>query len=204
MIKAFCFFFFSVFVPELLAQKTFQVGPVAGIQGSQLSGDTYQGYHQPGIYAGLFTRWQQKEKLSFQFEIAFSQKGARDIANPAKGDFISYDLRLNYIEVPVFIRPQFRGFTLDFGLSFARLINFSEEDQNGPRIPVRPFRNFEFAGLIGAGYEFNDRISFSVRALRSLLPVREHQSSQRFWWNPGQLNSVLCFAAYYTFSGKEQ
>lgn len=188
---------FLLFNSTSYSQVSFSAGPVLGIQGSQLSGDTYAGYNKPGLYAGLFANWSSKDDYSWQFEIAFSQKGARHIPNPGKGDYTSYDLRLNYIEIPFFWRPHFKGFTFDVGLSYGRLLGYSEYDQNGVRNPVRSFRKSEFAGLISAGYKWGDHFIFSVRATRSLFPVRDHQSAQYFWWNPGQMNSVLSFNLCY-------
>lgn len=188
--------------PVAFSQRVFRIGPTLAIQGSQLSGDTYQGYNQPGIYAGLVTNWNQNDRLSFQFEVAFSQKGARHNPNPNKGDFTSYDLRLNYIEIPFFFRIKMKSLLLDAGLAFGRLLNYSELDQNGIRQPERPFYRNEFSGLLGACYPINERLLLFVRAGRSLLPVRAHQSSTAFWWNPGQMNSILCFGANFLLNVK--
>lgn len=189
--------FAFLFITVAKAQLKFQSGPIIGIQGSQISGDTYGGYNMPGVYAGLFTNIRNTDQISFQIEVAYSQKGARKIPDPRNGDLTSYDLRLNYIEIPVFLRPQFKDFSFDIGLSYGQLLGYYENDQFGPRLPVRPFRKFELGGLIGAGYNWGEHLLFSVRVIRSLIPVREHQSTIAFWWNPGQMNNALCFSLAY-------
>jgi hypothetical protein len=199
-------FFFSLLLFAALnngsAQLIFEAGPVIGIQGSQISGDNFGGYNQPGVYAGLYTNVRRNDEVSFQIEVSYSQKGARKIPNARLNDFTSYNLRLNYIEVPFYFRRKFKGFSFDFGFAYGQLLNYFEDNQFGQVMPVRAFRKTDFGGLLGAGYQIREHLTFSVRVVRSLIPVRNHTAQQAFWWNPGQLNNALLFSLSYKLGKK--
>jgi hypothetical protein len=195
--------FIMMIIPVANAQRVFHFGMEGGINGSQISGDTYGGYNQPGGYAGIYTRIHIKERYAFQLGIAFSQKGARKIQRPEKGDYSFYDLRLNYIEVPIIFRVNLRKIIGETGLFGAYLTSSSEENLQGPVVPFRPFHKAEFGGYLGAGYKWGENLEFTVRASNSLIPVREHMSGTAFRWNRGQYSAVLTFMLRFTFPSKE-
>ena len=54
-----------IFLPDLIYAQGFNAGIRAGIIGSQVDGDTYEGFNKAGITAGLFVN----RKLSDLFSL---------------------------------------------------------------------------------------------------------------------------------------
>ena len=58
--------------------QEFGGGVSLGASTSQVAGDRLGGFNKIGLLAGVFTNIKIKEKLAFQFEIIFIQKGSRN------------------------------------------------------------------------------------------------------------------------------
>lgn len=192
--------FFSLPILKSYSQEQFKVGFIAGINGSQISGDTYAGYNQPGIYSGLFVRSIFSHDIELSFEVCYSQKGSRHNPNPERGDYSQYVLRLNYISIPISfsfpisyterIRPQ-------LGLGINVLIDYYEEVNYFNQSNSRPFKPLELSAYAGIIYRINTQFDLHLRAESSVLPVRDHLSGTSFRMNLGQYNALLCFALSY-------
>lgn len=194
-----------VLIHPITAQQKFNAGVIVGLNGSQLSGDTYSGYNQPGIYGGLFVQTTLSNEMQLNFDVAFSQKGSRHNPRPEKGDFSQYYLRLNYIEIPVYLSIPIKKIdkiSAEVGVCYATLLDYFEEVNYFNQHKVRPFKKTEFSGFIGLGYQLNSTFKLHIRANNSILPIRNHQSGTAFRLNRGQYSSLLCFALSYQF-GKE-
>ena len=98
-----CFIFASLFSTA----QSFKGGILAGMTTSQYDGDTYSGFHRVGISGGGYVAHNISEKFSWQMEIKFIQKGSFQSANfdPPSPKF---DLRLNYVELPFFIKYDYK------------------------------------------------------------------------------------------------
>lgn len=203
------FRFAFVFLPVFsFAQKTvFTPGFIGGINTSQVSGDDLFGFNQFGIYGGVSLNANLNEKSSFEFQIAYSQKGSR--RPPDKnGTPVFYKLRLNYIDVPLFYIHHFKNgkiknFNLECGIVNSYLINYSEENLYGNVTPVRPFKKYECSLLFGISYQLSQTIFFGSRLYNSILPVRAHMSGATYYWNRGQYNTLIQFVFQYRFKKKE-
>ncbi len=193
----------SGFSSASYAQRVFYPGLVAGINASQISGDTYGGFNQPGLYLGPSLSVMLSEKAALRLEMAFSQKGSRKNPDTENGDFNEYRLRLNYIEVPLMLRVAQKGLAGELGVALGyRIGDHWERNQFGDVMPQRAFRREEYSVLVGVSYHFAQHFSAGVRLTNSLLPVRKHPSGTSFRWNGGQYNSVLTFLVTYRF-GKD-
>lgn len=182
------------------SQSVFHAGAVTGINGSQLSGDTYSGFNQPGLYAGLFASTSLHERFDLRFEVAFTQKGSRHNPNPSKGDYSDYYLRLNYIEIPLiasFTSEKLQPMRFDLGLAYAVLLNASEVSHYNSALLPRPFHSYDFSGLLGLSYQLKEHFCLHLRAYNSLVPVRAHQSGTSWKWNLGQYTTLLYFGVSY-------
>lgn len=189
---------FLFFAPQVsLAQEStafFQAYASLGLCSSQISGDQLSGFNQLGMTAGTGIRVGRNETWAPHLEILFTQKGSRKNARPDEGDYNSYLLRLNYVEVPLLVDfgPGKTGFHA--GLSPAFLVNSREENQFG-EIPGigREFKFFDLNGIIGIQYRFHERWELATRFSQSILPVREHAGNTSFRLNQGQYNSSIQF-----------
>lgn len=199
-------FMLLLLVPFFLTAQSFDAGVKAGISASQISGDTYSGWNKPGIYAGIFTSFDVSERSRFALEINYIEKGSRDYAQPDEGDYESYKLMLNYVEVPLtyqfFINDKL---SLEIGPSYGILLkkeNHEVEPYDNRIINNQdnpPFRNYEVAWHTGFNYYINEQWMGGVRHSESLIPVRKHNSGATYWFNRGQHINMLRFYVAYIF-----
>lgn len=62
--------------------QRFEAGLLAGFNGSQVEGDSFKGYHKPGVLAGLFVQTDIVPAVFAGMEIKYSQKGSRRRIRP--------------------------------------------------------------------------------------------------------------------------
>ncbi|MBN1338137.1 MAG: PorT family protein [Bacteroidales bacterium] len=185
------------FIPGWLVSQEFNGGILAGMCGSEISGDRLEGPNKAGIYAGGFVNIYITEKSSFQMELDYIQKGSRD--NPDSLSYESYLLRLNYIELPVHYKYDFRErWTLETGLSYGVLISKYEEVNTIEQVNAYPeFKNGDLSFNIGMFYSLTDRLRLNIRYSNSIRAVRPHSGGQTYKWNQGQYNEVLSFTLHF-------
>lgn len=203
-----------VFVPLLTfsqsPEKRFRAVLAAGIVGSQVDGDTYGGYNKSGLYGGVFVNRPIGEKTELEFGITCIQKGARKNANPDQGDFSFYLFRLNYVEVPLLLKVNYKKFKFGGGLSYAYLFNSHEENTYGYYNDKRLLNRDICYNLLGE-YKINDRLSAEFRYNYSLVPIRPYPSSGiylgTFWtrlFNRGLYNNAVVLSLNYMLKGKQE
>jgi len=186
---------------SVFAQKTFKAGLIAGISTSQYDGDSYYGYHKLGFTAGGFVKTNVNDKWAFQFEIAYVQKGARK--NIKINSSSEYRLFLNYIEVPLIAKLNFKSFILEANLGFGALI-YAKEISNGLDITgMRKFDNTEVTFGLGISYAINKRIDVNWRFTYSLLPVRPYASGATYRFRQGECNNVFAYSLRFNLGKNE-
>ena len=166
-----------------------------GVTSSQVSGDNLSGFDQVGFNVGIGTELQTNDTWKPRLELFFNQLGSRKNSRPDEGDFDSYLLRLNYIQLALSM-SYVRGSTgIELGLSPAYLLSFKEEDENGTvRGLGREFEDYDVSGLFGIRYAFSPRWELSTRLQQSIIPVRDHTGSSTFRLNQGQYNTAIQFS----------
>jgi hypothetical protein len=194
------FLILIVLFSPFFAFGQFKGGFSVGINTSSLSGNNSSGFRQFGFSGGPVVEYILDEQNSLQFEILFSQKGARKPQRPEIGDLSFYFLRLNYFELPFLFKHLHNQFVFEAGPSVSVLINSKEEDGFGPLPVFFPFRPFELAANLGITYHLNDNFDMNWRFTHSIIPVRQHLSGSTFRFNRGQYNAVLSFRLLYYFS----
>lgn len=200
--------FSSILFITASGQSTFKAGVIGGLVTSQVHGDNYSGFDKAGITAGGFVKRVISESWDAKFEIIYVEKGSRHNARPHKGDYISYLLRLKYIEVPLVVRYKFRKWVPELGASPGFLVSAQERDNYGLFSYSQPFNRVEANLITGLAYQFKDNIEFNIRYTNSLTPARTYDGYlyYRNWllniFNRGMYNNVLTFTLHYQFSGK--
>jgi hypothetical protein len=197
-----CFLLFSI---SIKAQKRFVAGVKAGLSTSQVAGDTYGGFHKAGGAGGIFVTGMLNEKWTAQLEMIFIQKGSKYTGNPDIGDYSYYNLRLNYLEVPLLFQFHQKKFTFELGPSFGYLIS-SQEDyylNNGPAFNPYSFKNTEIGAGAGIEYRLIKNLFINWRYSNSILAIRKYTPATRTRYIPGQRNNVLAFTLTYRFAGKD-
>ena len=201
-ILLFTFLLFSILGAHA---QDFNSGIQAGLNGTQVTGDQLAGFHKAGIFAGIFVNHRAGRLGDFQLELNFTQKGSRKNAQPDKGIYDSYLMRLNYLALPVFYRFKIKEpLTIDLGFETAYLINAKEKDINGwiePDLSVPYFKDFDFSIFAGLGVNLNDNLRFVFRYTYSIVPIRERPPGNYYYgyWDAGQYNEVLTGTFQYQF-----
>lgn len=181
------------------AQQKFHAGVHFGALGSQVSGDQAAGFNKPGITIGLFDLVQLKNDKTFQFELNYIQKGSRIWPDAKNGQYNSYYLKINYVEVPFTWTFPISGFQLETGIALSKSISVKEGNQFGD-FPSLVDMNFAEAGfLIGFQKSINDKLMYKVRYGNSLTPLRDHHGGGKTLFNWGQYHSLVEAKIYYFF-----
>src|SRR5688572_19307913 len=113
----FTFLSFFLFLHTVSAQNI-RNSIVIGASASQIDGDHNSGFDKAGFVFGGSSNFKINDKLSFQPEILYLQKGSKsdtfDIADPNA----FYKWRLNYISVPMLLCYRIKErFTLQAGFT---------------------------------------------------------------------------------------
>ncbi|MGE0089322.1 MAG: porin family protein [Bacteroidales bacterium] len=182
-------------ISEFAFAQTFGGGFLAGLSMSQLDGDSFGGFNKAGFAGGIYTNTQINKKLDLQLELRYVQKGSHS----ADKDLNFYSSKLNYIEIPLFLRYKiYSKLYADLGLAIGYLQKSTEDKDGYGDLPADPpFNETEFSALVGIEYNFIKRFSVNVRYNYSILPVRDHPGEQTWYLNKGQYNSVLTICIYY-------
>ena len=121
---------FSLAAPTLLHAQIVKGEVFFGGNGTQVDGDECYAFRRFGVHAGAgalvpITNW-----MDIGLEVLFNQKGAYkgDSINQHLGLYTgTYDLRLNYAEVPVMVYLTDKDrFSVGLGVSYGRLVGLKE------------------------------------------------------------------------------
>lgn len=192
--------------------EPFGAGVAAGVNTSQVSGDDLSGFHQFGLSGGFFVSRAISENTSLELQMLYSQKGSRKTPDPESGDHTSYNLRVNYIDLPLLLDYRTESGIDLFGgpLVGVRVGEVTEEDHNGefPGSNRPSFNPYDVGVHLGLGYYFNDNFTMDLRFSNSVLSARDHtgnsQSAQGTArrLNRGQYHTVVTFLMKYRLLGK--
>ena len=189
-----------IFTGMAAYSQAFEGGVLAGLNASQVDGDGYSGYKKPGIVVGGYVLTNLSPTVFSGMEIKFAQKGSRKNPNPKTGDQTIYKMRLNYIDLPLYLGVHTSEKTsILAGLSAGYLISGTEYDNYG-KFPVEdehPFNEFDIQGFIGVRYQMTDRLFIDLRGAYSLLPIREKPGVAIDYWKDSQFSNLLSTTLLY-------
>jgi hypothetical protein len=181
-----------VFSTALSAQR-FQGGILAGLNASQVDGDSWGGYYKTGLLLGAFVNTEFRNNFGGQLEIKFSGKGS---ANYPKSPIIQ-KIKLNYIDLPILVTYKtIDALKLEGGISINYLFKAEYYDDDWMDNWILEPNKLETAIVFGVNYTFFQNFDINARYSYSLFPVRSFSSSSNFsegaWFN-----NVLSFALYF-------
>lgn len=184
-----------LFVASLKIQaQGFNASILAGLNASQINGDTLGGFNKAGLVAGAaIKRTFRNSKSSVQLEFLYARKGSRSkvdtsSSGPAKPFF---KLTLTYIELPLLYNYQISKRTkLQLGAYYAVLNNATFDDGNTERDITNTFFTNDFGYCFGADVQIIDKLSFNARSTNSAANYRR--------FTPNYYNIVVSFSLRYT------
>jgi len=135
-----------------------------GASASQIDGDREGGFDKAGLVFGGSSNFKITDKISFQPEILWLQKGSKsdtfDIYNPNA----FYKWRLNYISIPVLLNYQIQQkFTLQAGFTADYLIDAKVDAGNGFTDRTDELQKFDLNYAGGLEYKISHKFSANAR-----------------------------------------
>ena len=189
-----------VFVATTANAQRFEGGVLAGLNASQVDGDGYSGYKKPGIVAGGYVLTHFSRTVFSGMEIKFAQKGSRKNPDPKKEDQTIYKMRLNYIDLPLYLGVHTSENTsILAGLSAGYLMSGTEYDnyEKFPAEDQHAFNDFDIQGFLGFRFQMTDRLFIDLRGAYSLLPIREKPGETVSYWTDSQFSNLLSTTLLY-------
>jgi len=182
----------------VMAQR-FDGGILGGYNACQVEGDTYKGYHKPGLVAGFFVQTDVAPAVFLAMEIKYSQKGARNKIKPEQPQ--KYIMRLGYIDIPFYaaFRTNDRGSIIG-GVSTGFLVHSAEFDEYGefPKEDQNAFNSIDLQPFLGFQFDFMDNLKADLRFALSVLPIRgQPGEGTNYYWHNNQFNNIITLAFYY-------
>jgi len=180
--------------------QRFEGGVIVGLNASQVDGDNYKGYHKPGVALGGYVQTELSRTIYAGMELKLMQKGSRNIDSLATDGQIKYIMRLNYVDLPVYlgIRTS-EKISLLVGLSPGYMISGTEYNDYGklPEQDQKPFSEFDLQGLLGFRVQITRRLFIDLRGAYSVLPIREQKGDPLWYWKSNQFNNLLSTTVLY-------
>ena len=205
-LKTFLPVVFLFMLGSISQAQRFNAGILAGVDASQVDGDTYDGYHKFGYLGGGFVSLRISLHSSFQMELEYIQKGSRRNDTSVNGGD-TYLLRLHYMEVPFLYQYTFKKrFYFEAGPAADVFIG-SLELKNGsvPQTTV-PLRQVTFTGIFGFGAYLTRHLRLNIRSNYSLNSIRSkntYSGYRRIFFETGQYNNVLSLGLIWDFKRNE-
>jgi hypothetical protein len=188
-------------------ERRFTAGLILGMNASQVDGDLLAGFNKIGLTAGARGSAIINDKLDFNLEFLFSQRGSRpDIFNALLDPDIN--ISLQYAEIPIYIGfydwkvDDYYKVKVHGGLSYGRLIKASTVDafQDDPldlELLADSFNNNDLSWIIGGSIFFTKNVGITVRYTRF---INKLLNPSKLGINAPALRSYfLTFRADYNF-----
>ena len=180
--------------------QRFEGGVIGGFNATQVDGDLYKGYKKPGIALGGYVQTDLSRTVYAGMELKLMQKGSRNIDSLATNGQIKYIMRLNYVDLPVYlgIRTSER-ISLLIGVSPGFLVSGNEYNDYGKLPPQdrHPFNSLDLQGMLGFRFQFTKRLFIDLRGAYSVLPIRAQPGAALWYWKSNQFNNVLSTTVLY-------
>lgn len=153
--------YFSFFLLSLstgYAQQRFSAGPRLGLNLSKFGGNAEHSEFHPGFVGGVFLMYSSLNHFGISADALYAQRGTAFRVQRPDGSTLTYDQRINYLEIPVALRyfltlsGNFRP-NVFVGPSLALKLNAKSNQFNGGQDNSSTF-NAADLGLL-AGFQLN-------------------------------------------------
>jgi hypothetical protein len=200
-------FFLLMGMQRMQAQK-FQGAVIAGFNLTQVDGDDIYGYNRIGAHLGAAAILPIK-KWDITLETLFNQKGSFQRAiYPGDSINYQYDLRLNYIEIPLMVHYTDRQVIgAGLGFSYGRLVSFKEIEHEGNFPPYSDsvkFNKDDFNVLAEVQFRIYKGLKLNLRFAYSIIPIRTRTFTRNLSepLTRKQYNNALTFTFVYILNDR--
>ena len=200
-IKTVCLVFLFISSPLLKSQEVFTT---VALTAADNTGYGYYTFSKPGLYFSI-GKSQEVERLKegrFSYGLAFSQKGARKAQNPSQGDYVEYNVRLNYAEANMQFWLKLKSLKGIVGLNGGYLFNKSETSVNNIPVLSSAYRKLDFSLTAGIGVMVGTKVLFHLTSSYSIFPVANVNGLGRVAFSRGPRNTLVNIGFSYLFIKK--
>ena len=204
--KKFFTLLFILFVFVSLSQAQMQIGPKAGLNISNISGnDAGSPDSKTGFCGGLFFMYQFSNMFAVQPEAYYTMKGAKE-KESIEGYTATATVSLDYIEVPILLKLviPIQGSAVHPAIFAGPAVGFNtthkvkvEIEGQSAEDDIPDIKSTEFALVFGGGVGFpvgSNELGFDVRYILGLTTVDNSVESYDV------KNNVINVNAYFGFS----
>jgi len=190
-------------VSIIKAQNRFFQGRfIAGVNFTQVDGDSFGGFNKLGgqLGVGVQTNLKRGQHFSFSLDVTLNQKGSHFVSKDQSGQvLLEYKMALIMAEVPVLVSYHFSKFYLEAGPAISYMLSAKEKDANGELTRRPEFNAIEVSGIISFGIEVGKHSDFIARFSKSITPVRSSDVQGRYTVASGEYNRALHIIYRYRF-----
>lgn len=200
--------FFLLFIFAFNFSKAQELFITTGLNAADNTGYGYYTFSKPGLYFSI-GKSQEVERLRegrFNFGLAFSQKGARKAQNPTMGDYVEYNVRLNYVEANMMFWLKLKSLKALVGLNGGYLVHQDHKSVNSISVPVTtsPYRKMEFSLTAGLGAMVGKKVLVQLTGTYSIIPVVDIGGIGSVAFSRGPRNTVVNIGLSYLFIKKPE
>ena len=188
-------------------EQRFKAGLILGFNASQLDGDRSAGYNKLGLVGGLSGVILLTEKMYFNIELLYSQRGSRSHLVP-DNSIVPFKIATDFIEIPLlfnykdWLDEEGEYYKLHFhgGISYGRLIRTDVEDESPVSNLVLASEHFEkndLSYMLGATFYTGPHLAFTFRWSRSFGVLYFNNSINIPL--PSLQNHLISFRTLYMF-----
>ncbi|MFN6944383.1 MAG: porin family protein [Cytophagaceae bacterium] len=196
-VKVVMFFVASLVVSYSASAQYGGFGIRGGLNAANYQRNIFDNGTHYGFHGGIYTVLGFTEAFAIQPELLYSQKGRGNIGT-INGVSANYSTRREYLDIPVFLRFNITpGFHFLAGPQASYLLS-GQERFEGQTLEADMSDRWDWAGVVGLGYEFMNGFNVGVRYGYGLTTVGH--SANMVNWRPR--NVVGQFTLGYTFGGR--
>lgn len=183
-----------------LDAQPLNVGVYAGVNASQVAGDSYYGFNKLGLNAGFFVNQLIEYDIYWQAELRYSSRGVYQ--GPSDNSNALYKSGYYILELPFSVHYLYDGRVMvELGTSPEILLGTRYWDEYGLMDPSTYPENRRFGLSVfgGIGFWFNNNIMAGLRYTNSAIPFRDPEEWNNAQ-NRGYFHSVFSLSIIYKFN----
>ena len=181
---------FILLIAGFVSAQTFQFGPKAGVNISNISNSNYQNNTLVGFHVGGFLSFALGKSFAIQPEVLFSTQGTKiDDANTAIKEF-----KANYLNIPVLAQLRMPGgLYLETGPQAGILVTAETDGQTVKNL----YQSLDWSWAFGLG--FRSKIGLGLGARYNLGLNKVNNSNNTTTIEPNGKNSVIQIGLFFAF-----
>lgn len=169
LLLSFCILSFGTFLGQTTSPSPlkFNGGFVGGATLSQVHGDDAGGFDKLAFNAGAVVEINRINK-TLQLGIVYNKKGSRQAPTPQSS--YNWELKLDYIDLPIMFLYNYSGHDVIFGLQPSYLLSVKRLENNLPSIHDE-YNDWDLSWAIGLRTPYGEKSKIYARLTQSIFSI---------------------------------